>query len=399
MEGSFRFIHCSDLHLGCGFDGISGYDEGLANKLAESTFIALDKIVEESKNQNVDFVIFSGDIFNSTTESPLTRSRFVKAVEEIGVPCYICWGNHDYRRSWEDSIPLPANAMVFPDELGDFVYEKDGKQIARLVGASFSSRHTSADLTEKADGYGDVFTIGVFHCNLDTVSSDDDYAPCKLSNLLNKQIQYWALGHIHKREIVYENPHVVYSGNTQGRRSQDIGEKGAFLVSVRDGLVEYMKFFRTGPILWDDVEIDITSMESVQQIINAIVDTAEAGSLLHITLRGRNNLDNILRLNPKGVKELIETGTGCLVTKLEIKTRPDIDLEKREDTGDFVSAVINYGNKLFAMSRKELLEIICFTTTAQSISERFDNFTDDELRGIVRDAMFTVIEKMMEAEK
>lgn len=399
MEGSFRFIHCADLHLGCGFANISGYNEELSKKLNDSIYTALDRIVQEAAEQNVDFVVFSGDIFHTSAESPMTRRKFVEAIEKIGVPCYIAYGNHDYKRKWEDFIPLPKNAFVFPDTLGEFVYEKDGVQTARLIGASFSQKHTSADLTEKADGYGDVFTIGVFHCNLDTMSKDDNYAPCKLNSLLKKNINYWALGHIHKRAIVYENPYIVYPGNTQGRNPKESGEKGAFLVSVMDGVVQYTKFFRTGPILWDNIEVDITDKTTVNQVVDYIVQNAEAGSLLRIRLVGHGVLDSMIRLDQDAFKEVIQAGTSCLVTSLDIDSTPEIDMEKREETGDFISAIINYGNKINAMSRKELLDIICFSITAQSISNKFETFTDDELRNIVRDATYMVVEKMLGAQK
>ena len=69
----------------------------------------------------------------------------------------------------------------------------------------------------------------------------------------------------------------------------------------------------------------------------------------------------------------------------------------RKQTGDFVSAVISYGERLESSSREELLDMICSTTTAKSLRSRFETFTDDELRDIIRDATYMIVERMTEA--
>ena len=74
MGASFRFIHCADLHLGSSFTGLSSSDAVLGQRMRDSLFTALDAIVEKAIDEKVDFVIFSGDIFDTSNETPLTRS-------------------------------------------------------------------------------------------------------------------------------------------------------------------------------------------------------------------------------------------------------------------------------------------------------------------------------------
>ena len=395
MSASFKFIHCADLHLGSSFSGLSSNDAQLGDRMRASLFDALDAIVEKAKSEKVDFVIFSGDIFDDGNETPLTRSRFADALKELKIPCFISFGNHDYKRRWENSIPFPKNAFVFPDNVVKVKFVKNKKTAAYISGASFSTQHTSEDLTAGAFSSPDVFTIGIFHCNLDSAKQDDRYAPCQLSSLLSKDVDYWALGHIHKREVVHENPYVVYPGNTQGRNPKESGEKGAYLVTVKEDVVTGMEFFRTGPILWDDIDLDITGKENVDEVLEQL-DGVEEGSMLRIRLIGSGNVDSMARLDPEGLTELIESRTECKVTKLDIQSKPQIDLEARKNTGDFVSAVINYGSRLETFSREELLDMICCTTTAKSQRNRFERFDNDELRQIVRDATYMIVERMTE---
>lgn len=398
MGESFRFIHCSDLHLGCGFSGISKNDPSLGKRLRESVFEALDKIVHTAKKEKADFVIFSGDIFDSENETPLTRSRFAEALAAIKVPCYIAYGNHDAKRRWESSIPLPKNAYVFPEEITHIYAEKNGTRLAEIIGCSFRASSPDADVTENVAKESDLFGIGVFHCTVDG-ASENNYAPCKLLSLRVKKLDYWALGHIHKREILSQTPYVVYSGNTQGMDPKESGEKGAYLVIVENGKVKDMRFFRTGPVQWQDVECDMTGMTDLKQLTTAISSQAEKGAMVSLRLTGRTQLDSMLRIDPEGFKEVLYNALDCNVVSVNIRTVPDIDLDAREDTGDFISAVLNYSRRVSQFKREELLNIICSTTTANNIRDRFEEFSDEELRDIVKDASYLIVEKMMEAER
>ena len=398
MGASFKFIHCADLHLGSTFTGLSSSEPELGERMRSSIFEALDAIVSKAKEEKVDFVIFSGDIFDSSNETPLTRSRFADALAEIKAPCFVCFGNHDYKRRWESTIPFPKNAFVFPEKVVRVKFVKNKKLAAIITGASFCNDLSFEDPTVTVTGSSEAFTIGVFHCNLENSGQDDDYAPTDLQSLLSKDVDYWALGHIHKREIVHETPYVVYPGNAQGRNHKESDEKGAYLVTVKEDVVTDMQFFRTGPILWKDLELDITGKEDIAEILSQL-DGIEEGSMLRITLKGSGILDSMARLDPQGISELIESRTKCKVTKIDILTKPPIDLSAREETGDFLSAVINYGNRLETASREDLMEMICSTNTARSLRSRFEEFSDEELRQIVRDATYMIVEKMTEAAR
>ena len=56
--------------------------------------------------------------------------------------------------------------------------------------------------------------------------------PCNLTDLTEAAMDYWALGHIHKSQVLSEEPLVVYAGNSQGLHRKEHGPKGCYLVSV-----------------------------------------------------------------------------------------------------------------------------------------------------------------------
>ena len=80
-----------------------------------------------------------------------------------------------------------------------------------------------------------AFTIGLLHANVGGNTDHALYAPCSLEDLAQSGIDYWALGHVHTRQVLRERtPTVVYPGNPQGRHPNETGARGVYLVEVDD---------------------------------------------------------------------------------------------------------------------------------------------------------------------
>ncbi|MCQ2056539.1 MAG: hypothetical protein MJY64_03675, partial [archaeon] len=268
--------------------------------------------------------------------------------------------------------------------------------VAKIFGASFSEKTTEELITNIA-GAKDIFNIGVFHCNLDSYSQDDTYAPCKKDSLLDKGIDYWALGHIHKRRIVSERPYIVYPGNTQGKKITDLGPKGCYVVTVEDGSVSDIEFRRTGNYVFENVVLDITGKNNFLDIIDMGCSNLDSKSILNVTISGRGSLDRELRTDGKdSVKRTIEERTGHIVASFNFSSTLDIDLDLREKTGDFLSEVIKCGRKLSATSRDSLLDKICSTKLSKSIKNEFEIFDDEQLKKMIVDARNRIVLELLQ---
>src|SRR5438045_2338199 len=83
------------------------------------------------------------------------------------------------------------------------------------------SERTRAETSNLAEEYPtadkDRFNIGLLHTSIDGRVGHDTYAPCSVDQLRGHGYQYWALGHVHRREVLSEAPWIVFSGNLQGR--------------------------------------------------------------------------------------------------------------------------------------------------------------------------------------
>ncbi|MCL6593782.1 MAG: DNA repair exonuclease, partial [Alicyclobacillus sp.] len=140
---------------------------------------------------------------------------------------------------------------------------------------------------------------------LEGAEGHERYAPCRLQDLVSKGYDYWALGHIHQRQVVHERPWVVYSGNLQGRHVRETGDKGCYLVTVegRDVRLEYRSL---DVLRWSVLEVNLTGADQPEEVlerIRAAVDArmaedANVPLALRIDLVGQTPLHGYLVEHP-----------------------------------------------------------------------------------------------------
>jgi DNA repair exonuclease SbcCD nuclease subunit len=87
---------------------------------------------------------------------------------------------------------------------------------------------------------------------------------------VNKGYEYWALGHVHTREVLHQDPWVVFPGNLQGRHMRETGPKGATLIHT-DGLkVVGVEHRALDVVRWLKCSVDVTSARDLDQVLAAV---------------------------------------------------------------------------------------------------------------------------------
>src|SRR5690625_5024236 len=129
----------------------------------------------------------------------------------------------------------------------------------------------------------------MIHGNLHGDKRHDSYAPFTINDLLTKNIDYWALGHIHQRSVLKENPSIVYPGNIQGRHRKEEGLKGCYWVEMTKHKTK-LSFIPLQTIEFDTVKIDLktgetpyTLEESIQQKLHSH-KKANHAKLIHLEM-------------------------------------------------------------------------------------------------------------------
>jgi len=150
------------------------------------------------------------------------------------IPVFLVRGNHDAANKMTKDLKLVDNVRVFSSDRAETVVLED--QGVALHGQSFPTQAVIANLARaypaRSKGY---FNIGLLHTCLDGREGHERYAPCTLTDLQVREYGYWALGHVHTREILQQGDRwIVFPGNLQGRHARETGPKGCMLVTVNE---------------------------------------------------------------------------------------------------------------------------------------------------------------------
>jgi exonuclease SbcD len=374
-----KFIHTADLHLDTPFKGLAGCNSELAAHLKDATFKSFQTIVDLCISEQVDFLLIAGDIFDSDQSSLAAQLKFIYEMHRLqgnDIAVYIVCGNHDPLSSWIDTFQLPENVHRFPsDKVEIKTHKKGDSDAAEIHGISFQNSIVTDNLTKKYKTAGKpaAISIALLHGTIGTRGSHENYAPFKLDDILHKDFDYWALGHIHKPQLVQEaHPAVVYPGNPQGRDFGETGARGCYLVSIESGHTPMMTFIPTQQIRFEEVTIDISNTDQLLSISekinnhNLILEKEHFKSnlIMRITLTGRTDLHR--QLTKAGeIDQLITLfNDGQLnrdyftwIDQIVLKCRPDIDIDRLQKRSDFPAEILNKIDKI-AFDRELLHKLI-----------------------------------------
>lgn len=271
MGQAFRFIHCGDLHLGAPFKYLKSLGKFGDGAISQATYKAFEKVVDMVLEERVDALLISGDVYNGADHNLEAQVRFVRQLErtaEKGIPVFIVHGNHDPLALWSAKVPLPKNVHVFGANRVERVpLLVRGREVAAIYGISHDHNGIYDNLSRSFKAQKeDVYSIGLLHASVAGQGGHGAYAPCTLDDLKEAGMDYWALGHIHQRQILHQLPFIVYPGNTQGLSKKELGAKGCYLVRISNAGHTDLMFRETCFIRFENVEIDISALSSVQDM-------------------------------------------------------------------------------------------------------------------------------------
>lgn len=268
-----KFIHTADFHLDSPFVGLKHMPSHLFDKIRESTFLAFTKLVTYAIKEKVDFVLIAGDLYDGADRSLKAQLKLKSEFERLAkarIDVYVIHGNHDHMSGKWLNIEWPENVHVFSSEKVECKeFTKNGSSLAYLYGYSYPTRSVKENMTSyyiKKDNPS-VYHIGMLHGSIEGNKEHDIYSPFKISELISKDFDYWALGHIHKRQILHHsNPMIAYPGNIQGRHRKERGEKGFYVIELVDQEIK-SEFISTEEIIWEEVEVSIEGITTISELI------------------------------------------------------------------------------------------------------------------------------------
>lgn len=377
---AFRFLHAADLHLDTPVTGLAAASPAVAAALRDASLLAFDDLVRTAIARDVAFVVLAGDVYDGAVRGVRAQLRVLRGVRRLadqGIRTFIVAGNHDpVDEGWSAIQEWPDLVTVFPaGEVLSVPVERDGEVVATVHGTSYSRRAETENLAvrfARSDAPG--LHVGVLHANVGGQPDHDPYSPCRVEDLVRTGIDYWALGHVHTRQVLHRSPWVVYPGNLQGRspRRSEQGAKGVLVVEVDDaGTVQEP----------EHVALDRVRFATVDLAIDAVADLGDAHRRLvelgHVQLRTADGRSVVLRARlvgrgavhadlrrPGVVGDLLRAlrdeapGDAPFLwwDRVEVATSSSIDLDALRGRNDFVADLLELAEGLDADARRAVTE-------------------------------------------
>ena len=335
-----RILHFADLHIGVENYGRIDPNTGLSSRLGD--FLrTYDELVDYAIENSVDLVLFCGDAYKSRDPSQTHQREFARRIARLsgaGIPTFLLVGNHD-----TPQVMAQATALeIFPtlnvanvhigERLQTYLVEtRDGPlQVVALPWikrSDFLATDTTRGMThreineaieqgisraikaqmESLDGSIPAVLAGHVTISQSTLASEQTMMLGHDHVLLNSsvalpQLDYVALGHIHRHQVLSQNPHVVYAGSLQ---RVDFGEekddKGFCVIEIDPSLPQGSRltdfeFVKSSArrFLTIDVRLDAGDEDPTSTVIKAIEEEDFAGAIVRLRLTLPAELEPLL---------------------------------------------------------------------------------------------------------
>lgn len=308
---AIRLLHLSDLHFDCGF---KTKKSSVAFQLRQAQYGAFKEAIRLAHLNQCHIVALTGDIFDDKAVSFRSEEIVIKGLRSLldqGIYVVYLTGNHDYhglKRGLRQLEGHPQFIIFDQPEPTVRRFLIEGTEIA-LVGSGHHMQgiHKNwAKVFPKAEP--GVLTIGFYHGMVQggVMDSGDEapYMACSLDDLQQKQYHYFALGHLHKRQIIADK--IAYSGCLQAISKSESVKKGGWLVDIDFDSTELTFLpcsqveFRDIRLYFDSAALDKSLFLKIKEAINKILDSEEGALIIRVFLIG------LLDLSPIQLNEILE---------------------------------------------------------------------------------------------
>jgi exonuclease SbcD len=266
-----KIIHFSDLHLGVENYGRIDPASGISTRLLDF-LAAFDKLVNYALENEVDLVLFSGDAYKNREPNQTQQRELARRVNRLassGIPVFLLVGNHDmpnavgkatateifdtlavknvyvsnrpdvYRIETRSgpiqiaSLPwLRRSGLVGKEETKNLNFEEINEKLQQVLTNIIAAQAAKLDPDIPAMLAAHVWVNGARTGSerMMTIGNEHVLLP---GNVANPAFDYIALGHIHKHQVLSENPPVVYAGSLERVDfGEEEDEKGFYVVDI-----------------------------------------------------------------------------------------------------------------------------------------------------------------------
>lgn len=256
------FIHSGDIHLGTAFKTAS-FGKSKGEERRADLWNSFERLINYAIEKNSDLIILAGDIFEEDmfTIKDINKLRDILS-EAKNQRIVITPGNHDKLnlKSMYNRVRWPENTIILKESgLSKVVFE-DIK--LTLHGYSWTNvNEDSKTLISELQKDPNNYNILVLHAD---ISEDMDHLPLDLKQLRALEMDYIALGHIHKPEFLDHN--IGYCGSLEGLDFGETGERG--FIEGRLNEISTFKFIPFSKREFYIEELELNENMTLNQIVS-----------------------------------------------------------------------------------------------------------------------------------
>ncbi len=312
-----RVVHAADLHIDSPLRGLRRLEGAPVEDIRLATRRAFGRLIDLCLDQEAELLLLAGDVFDGDWRDFNTGLFFVRELSrlrESATRVVMIRGNHDAESVISRSVPLPEHVTILAADAPETVIFEDLG--VAVHGQSYSERSVEANLAKAYPSRrNDLLNIGLLHTNAVGSSDHANYAPCTVGQLVDHGYEYWALGHVHRREFLSKGPApwVVYPGNLQGRHARETGAKGCVLIDVDDLVITRVEPHDVDVVRWATVHASASEAENTDDLLQvvrrrlgeALQDADGRPLLTRVIIDGATPMHEALAANPEPLEAQI----------------------------------------------------------------------------------------------
>lgn len=409
-----RFVHIADVHLDTPFSSRSPV---VRDRLREATRGAFRAAVDLALKHEVHALLIAGDLFDGDRISFQTERFLVSQLARLtstGIQVVYATGNHDPgtpgSRSLEIAWPEGVTVVAGAEPRRVRVEDRSGAAVGHVTAAGHETARESRDL---AAGFpvpdGTVPEVGLLHTQV-VGSVDEDahhpYAPSALDRLTGAGYHYWALGHVHHRQVLSRRPAVHYPGNPQGRTPREDGPRGGLLVDLSDPDHPSATFHVLGPVRWARLRVsELGECRNLDDVVEVVARAWEdspgaraAGTtetLLQLTLTGGSPLWRMFaeRDELEALAQAVAGRLGLLwVDILPPRTHPVVEVSEHVDRPDVLGETLRLVDRILRR-QEEVPELTDHELASPALRQVADR--DAYVRSLLEGAQEDLLSRML----
>lgn len=334
-----KLLHLADLHIGMENYGRIDPASGLHSRLNDY-LDRLDEAIDYGLAEGVDMILIAGDIYKNRTPNPTHQREFAKRlrrVRQAGLPVFILIGNHDISpaagraHSIEIFDTLAIEGVIVADRPRLYLVETRAGPL-QIIALPWVTRHNlltkeelrlasfleiETMLLQRIENFlrltgeqldPDLPTILTIHGTIDgarvgaerQIMLGKDLVLPKSICLL-PHIDYVAMGHVHKHQVLGEHPPIVYPGSIEridfGEEAED---KGCVLVELEHGRVNW-RFHKLAARPFVTIDVDVRNSAQPQaRVIAAIEKHNLRDAIVRVKIEAAPSQVSLLRTDEIG---------------------------------------------------------------------------------------------------